>query len=170
MQIKKPGTLAYQGFTTSDVVRLTGLSRRQLSYWDRTGLFKPSILQSHGRGSRRVYSFLDLVQLRVLKKLLDGGLSRRCLGRWLACLRANISDNALASGTFMILGKKPLMICEPGEPRLAIDLARKGQLVWLIGLGAIAEQLEKEAKKSKGMRSNKKRGPRRRRAGQTVVA
>ncbi|MBC7340533.1 MAG: MerR family transcriptional regulator [Firmicutes bacterium] len=127
------------GFTTSDVVKYTGLSRRQLAYWDKTGAFKPSQRESQGRGSPRVYSYLDLVQLRVLKKLLDAGMSRRNVRRCLGYLRDTVSKIALASGQFIVVGNKPLMVAEPGK---AIDLARGGQLVWLIGLDAVIDELK----------------------------
>lgn len=135
------------GFRTTEVMRLTGLTRKQLAYWDKKALFKPSILPAKGRGSSRVYSFLDVVQLRVLKKLIDSGVSgRQHLGRWLRHLREHISETALASGTFIVVGKTPLMVCKPAEPTVAIDLARGGQLVWLIGLDAVANEVRRGTK------------------------
>jgi DNA-binding transcriptional MerR regulator len=131
------------GFTTSDVVKYTGLSRRQLAYWDKTGAFKPSQRESQGRGSPRVYSYLDLVQLRVLKKLLEAGMSRRNVRRCLGYLRERVSKTALASGQFIVVGKRPLMVSNPVE---AVDLARKGQLVWLIGLDAVVSEIGKAIK------------------------
>src|SRR6476659_6554679 len=65
-----------EGFTPHQASRLSGCTPRQLRYWDQVGLVRPSIQQTGGRpGVPRLYSFRDLVALRVVKSLLDGGLS-----------------------------------------------------------------------------------------------
>ncbi|MBO8129834.1 MAG: MerR family transcriptional regulator [Peptococcaceae bacterium] len=65
------------GFRPREVLALTGLTYRQLDYWDRVGLVKPSIARAEGKGCIRVYSFWDIVQLRVAKCLLEKGISFR---------------------------------------------------------------------------------------------
>lgn len=132
------------GFRTTEVIQRTGLSRRQLAYWDKKGWFKPSILGANGRGSSRVYSLLDVIQLKVLKKLIEGGLSGKYLEVSLKYLKEHVSDTALASGSFLVASKRVLMVADPTK---AVDLARKGQLVWLIGLDAIAEEVRKAARR-----------------------
>jgi DNA-binding transcriptional MerR regulator len=69
-------TLA-NGFSADVTRRIVGISYRQLVYWDKTGLLKPAIKQARGRGTRRVYSFEDLVELRVIAGLLTPGISLR---------------------------------------------------------------------------------------------
>ena len=65
-----------EGFTAHQSSRFTGCTPRQLRYWDQVGLVRPSIQQTGGRpGVARMYSFRDLVALRVVKSLLDGGMS-----------------------------------------------------------------------------------------------
>src|SRR2546430_16814231 len=69
------------GFGSKVVLDLTGISYRQLDYWARTRLVGASIRQAAGPGSRRVYSFEDLVALRVIARLLDAGVSLQAVRR-----------------------------------------------------------------------------------------
>lgn len=55
--------------------RLAGITYRQLDYWDRTSLVKPSLQEAAGSGSQRVYSYVDIILLRTVKRLLDAGMS-----------------------------------------------------------------------------------------------
>src|SRR5438552_17629395 len=65
-----------EGFTSNQASRLTGCTPRQLRYWDQVGLVQPSVQSTGGRpGVPRLYSFRDLVALRVVRSLLDGGMS-----------------------------------------------------------------------------------------------
>ncbi|MFZ5768773.1 MAG: MerR family transcriptional regulator [Bacillota bacterium] len=150
---KATAAMDIMGFTTSDVMKYTGLSRRQLTYWDKIGAFKPSQRESRGRGSPRVYSYLDVVQLRVLRKLLEAGMSRRNIRRCLAYLREKVSRTALASGRFIVVGKRPLMVSDPEK---AIDLARGGQLIWMIGIDAVATEVTEAVTKSIRVRQARK--------------
>jgi RNA polymerase sigma factor (sigma-70 family) len=67
--------MAEQGYRVPEVCRIIGISYRQLDYWARTELVRPSIQDAQGSGTQRLYSFQDLVELRVIKKLLDAGVS-----------------------------------------------------------------------------------------------
>ena len=62
-------------YRAPQVCNLVGISYRQLDYWARTGLIMPSVQQATGSGSQRLYSFADVVQLKVVKRLLDAGMS-----------------------------------------------------------------------------------------------
>src|SRR5256714_15649803 len=64
-----------EGYRAPEVCKAVGISYRQLDYWARTGLVTPSVREAGGSGTQRLYSFRDLVQLRVIKKLLDTGVS-----------------------------------------------------------------------------------------------
>ena len=64
-----------RGFSADVARRAVGITYRRLDYWDKTGLLRSSIKQAHGKGSRRVYSFEDLVELRVIAGLLAIGVS-----------------------------------------------------------------------------------------------
>src|SRR6266567_1955022 len=63
------------GFRGPQVCKIVGISYRQLDYWARTDLVRPSLADAHGSGSQRRYSYTDLVRLKVVKSLLDAGVS-----------------------------------------------------------------------------------------------
>lgn len=125
--------ITMQGFRTAEVSKLTGLSLRQIDHWDRSGLFKPSLAPSGGRGSARFYSFLDVVELKAAKKLLDAGLSTARLRKCLQYLRENISVDNLASASLVTDGKTVFKLME-NDPQIMVDLLKKGQVAWAVRL------------------------------------
>ena len=129
-----------QGFRSSKVAKLTGLTQRQIDYWDRTGLFNPSLAHAEGRGSARFYSFLDVVQLRVVKRLLDAGLSTKKLRECLCFLRENLKEKKLNGHSLVSDGKGLFLLTD--NPTFAIDLARKGQVVWLVNVEMVTEEIK----------------------------
>lgn len=132
-----------RGFRTGEVARLTGLTRRQLDYWDRTGFFRPSLVPAGGRGASRVYSFEDIVVLRVVRCLLDAGMKVRGLRQCVEYLRCNLAGEGLAAVCLLFLGGKPLLV--PRGSTYAVDVLRKGQLVWMLDLQGVVEELATEA-------------------------
>jgi DNA-binding transcriptional MerR regulator len=70
-----PQNSKFTSFTTTEVSHIVGASRRQLAYWDKTSLLSPSLRAASGRGSRRLYSVQDIVELKILLGLLKGSLS-----------------------------------------------------------------------------------------------
>src|SRR5438270_9127801 len=82
--------MSARGFGARAVLSLCGISYRQLDYWARTRLVGSSIRQAAGRGSRRVYSFPDLVALRVVARLLDAGVSLQAVRRAVEYLKQHV--------------------------------------------------------------------------------
>ncbi len=76
-----------EGFSTAQVERLTSIGAKTLHFWDRSGFLAPSVVQAHGTGSRRIYSFRDLVALRVAGQLRDAGISLQSLRKVVSALR-----------------------------------------------------------------------------------
>lgn len=68
-----------EGFSVSQVERLTGVNRKTLHFWDHSGFLSPSLQAAHGTGSRRLYGFRDLVALRVAAQLRNAGISLQSL-------------------------------------------------------------------------------------------
>lgn len=130
---------AKTAFRTHEVSRLTGLTRRQIDHWDRNGFFAPSMAQADGKGSLRYYSFLDVVQLRIVKKLLDAGLSTRQLRNCLKFLRENLQEGNLAGLSLVAHGKGLYMLTD--DPSFAISLTEKGQVVWMTDIGIISHEI-----------------------------
>ena len=85
-----------QGYRVPDVCKIIGISYRQLDYWARTGLVRPSIKDAQGSGTQRQYSFQDLVVLKVIKSLLDAGVSLQSARRAIEYLRAHLGEEISA--------------------------------------------------------------------------
>ena len=66
-----PESVGFSGRRTAEIV---GITYRQLDYWARTDLVRPSLVDAAGSGSRRLYSYSDLLELKIVKSLLDAGL------------------------------------------------------------------------------------------------
>src|SRR4029453_17020323 len=75
------------GYGGPQVCKLVGITYRQLDYWDRTDLLKPSLALAHGSGSQRRYSYRDLVQLKIIKSLLDAGVKLQTARKAIGSLR-----------------------------------------------------------------------------------
>lgn len=76
-----------EGYSTAQVERLTGIGAKTLHFWDRSGFLSPSVVAAHGTGSRRIYSFRDLVALRVAAQLRDAGISLQSLRKLVSAVR-----------------------------------------------------------------------------------
>lgn len=133
--------MAYNAKTAS---RLTGVTYRQLVYWDETHLIKPSISGAEGTGSTRLYSFTDLVQLRVAKALKAQGVSLQKIRKAISWLRKNFPDikKPLAEKRLITDGNTIFVWAEDREA--ALDVLAKGQLVMSIAVGQIIEATKDE--------------------------
>src|SRR5580693_6876179 len=87
------------GYRGPQVCSIVGITYRQLDYWARTRLLLPSISDARGSGSQRRYAYTDLVQLKVIKRLLDAGVSLQTARKAIDCLRS-AGDN-LASANLV---------------------------------------------------------------------
>jgi DNA-binding transcriptional MerR regulator len=128
------------GFGANAVLELTGVSYRQLDYWARTGLVGSSIRQAAGRGSRRVYSFPDLVALRVVRQLREAGVSIQTIRRAVRWLR-NHADQPLATLALTAQGKKVFALTD--DPAKLIEATAEGQVVLAISVEKVARHLER---------------------------
>lgn len=131
-------------FNSKTASRITGLSFRQIDYWDRTHFIKPSVSEASGYGSVRLYSFNDLVQLKVAKTLIDKGLSLQKIRKAINYLKKNIPDvkKPLSELRFLTDGETIFTITK--DKKSIIDTLKEGQLVFSIALGEILEKLEGE--------------------------
>lgn len=126
------------GYRGPQVCSIVGITYRQLDYWARTGLLHPSISEAKGSGSQRVYSYTDLVQLKVIKRLLDAGVSLQAARKAIECLRSGGDD--LASANLVIDGKRSVL-AHSGEE--VVDLLKGGQTVLnIVPLGGVVSELK----------------------------
>jgi len=115
-----------------------GITYRQLDYWARTKLVEPSIRAAHGSGSQRLYSFTDILVLKVVKRLLDTGVSLQQIRTAVAHLRdRGVQD--LARITLMSDG---VSVYECTSPDEVVDLVQGGQGVFGIALGRVWQEVE----------------------------
>ena len=128
------------GFGARAVLALTGISYRQLDYWARTGLVGSSIRQAAGRGSRRVYSFADLVALRVVGELRREGVSIQTIRRAVEWLRGHAHE-PLKTLALTAHGTKIFALTE--DPTKLIEATANGQVVLAISVDEVARHLER---------------------------
>ncbi len=127
-----------EGFTAQQTSRFTGCTAHQLRYWDRIGLVKPSVQATGGRpGVRRLYSFRDLVALKVVKSLLEHGMSLQRVRRAYSYLRKKAAlDDHLSEVKLVTDGKSIFKICKTdGE---LLDALKEGQLAFFLAIDEIA--------------------------------
>jgi DNA-binding transcriptional MerR regulator len=133
-----------EGFTAHQASRFTGCTPRQLRYWDQIGLVGPSVQQTGGRpGVPRMYSFRDLVALRVVKSLLDGGMSLQRVRRaWDYLNKRARLDEHLAEVRLVTDGKSIFKVVRrEGE---VLDALRQGQMAFFVAIDEVTRQVSDE--------------------------
>lgn len=111
-----------QGYSGTKTAQVVGITYRQLDYWARTDLVKPALAEATGSGSRRMYSYRDLLELRMIKSLLDSGIKLESVREAFRFLRAE-PDRDIASAHLVICGTQ-VVLCEGDQ---LIDVVRNGQ-------------------------------------------
>ena len=135
---------AYRAYTTIEIAQATGFSMRQLDYWAQFGLLVPSIQQSHGPGTRKLYSVDDLIQLQFIRQLKHYGWSTRQLGKVVKTLRIVMNDPNPLKNAVLVHGKGIIVaLCKTKEgERIMLDAFNAGgQQV----MGVVLEMLIEEA-------------------------
>ncbi len=131
-----------EGFTAHQASKFTSCTPRQLRYWDQIGLVKPSVQQTGGRsGVPSLYSFRDLVAIRVVKSLLDGGMSLQRVRRaWEYLNRRAALDKHLSEVKLITDGVSIFKVARrSGE---ILDALREGQLAFFVAIDEIASGVE----------------------------
>jgi DNA-binding transcriptional MerR regulator len=131
-----------EGFTAQQASKLTGCTHHQLRYWDRVSLVNPTVQGTGGRpGIRRLYSFRDLVALRVVRSLLDNGMSLQRVRRAWDYLRRNAEmEGHLANVKLVTDGSSIFSVAhDDGE---LLDALRQGQLAFFVAIDEIARTVE----------------------------
>jgi DNA-binding transcriptional MerR regulator len=142
-------------FGRQAVLALTGLTARQMDYWATTGVVRPSVRSAAGKGSRREYSFQDLVALKVAKRLKDEGITLQKIRKALVWLRKNFPDvgQPLAELRFVTDGLNLFVLDR--DPEKILDVLRGGQFVFSLALGEIIASLQGELKQLAATRKEK---------------
>jgi DNA-binding transcriptional MerR regulator len=129
-----------EGYRGPQVCKVVGITYRQLDYWARTDLLRPSISEAKGSGTQRRYAYRDLLELKVIKQLLDAGVSLQSARRAIDCLRDNVGGD-LASANLVLNGAHSVLAWSDGE---VVDLLKGGQgvLNMVLPLAGVVEQLD----------------------------
>ena len=130
--------MSHGGFRGPQVCNIVGITYRQLDYWARTDLIRPSLADAKGSGSQRLYSFRDILILRVVKRLIDTGVSLPNIRSAVHHLEERGGDD-LARITLMSDGAT---IYECRSEDEVIDLVRGGQGVFGIAVGRVWQEVE----------------------------
>ncbi len=127
------------GYSGTKAAGVVGITYRQLDYWARTDLVRPSLADASGSGSRRLYSYRDLLELRVVKSLLDAGIKLENVRKAFTYLRAQ-ADADIASATLVISGSD-VLLCD-GET--LIDIVRRGGqgVLNVLAIGSVKTDLD----------------------------
>jgi DNA-binding transcriptional MerR regulator len=130
-----PAELGFSGTQTAKVV---GISYRQLDYWARTDLLRPSLTDAAGSGSRRLYSYNDLLELKAIKKLLDAGIKLEQVRKIFTFLREQMNTDIAAA--HIVIDGGSVMLCDGDQ---LVDVLKNGQGVLnVLSLGGVREELE----------------------------
>ena len=131
--------MAEQGYSGTRAAQIVGITYRQLDYWARTDLIRPSIADARGSGTQRRYSYRDLVELKVIKSHLDAGVSLQLARRAIEYLRQNLGED-IATASLVMNGPGSVLARSDGE---VIDLMRKGQgVLSIVALGPVVDDLD----------------------------
>jgi DNA-binding transcriptional MerR regulator len=131
--------MSESGFSGTKAASVVGISYRQLDYWARTDLIRPSLTDATGSGSRRTYSYRDLLELRVIKSLLDAGIKLESVRKAFTYLRAQ-ADTDIATATLVISGND-VLLCD-GE--MLVDIVRRGGqgVLNVLAIGGVKTDLD----------------------------
>ncbi|HYU39180.1 MAG TPA: MerR family transcriptional regulator [Acidimicrobiia bacterium] len=128
-----------EGFRGPQVCKIVGISYRQLDYWARTDLVRPSLADAHGSGTQRRYSYRDLVRLKVIKNLLDAGVKLQTARKAIEYIRGDLGDD-WSSASLVLNGGNSVLVRSGDD---LVDVLRHGQGVLnIVSLGQVVEELQ----------------------------
>ncbi len=131
-------TAGIPGYSGTKAATIVGISYRQLDYWARTDLVRPSLTDAAGSGSRRQYSYRDLLELRVVKTMLDAGIKLESVRSAFEYLRTK-TDTDIAAATLVIKGSD-VVLCDGDQ---LISVIRGGQgMLNVLDLGGVKQELD----------------------------
>lgn len=126
------------GFSGTRAAKVVGITYRQLDYWARTDLIRPSLNDAAGSGSRRRYSYNDLLELKAIKKLLDAGIKLEQVRKVFDYLREHVSTDIAAA--HIVIDGASVNLYDDGQ---LIDVLQRGQGVLnVLSMGGVKSELE----------------------------
>ncbi len=128
-----------QGYNSKRTAEIAGITYRQLDYWARQDIVRPALTKASGSGSRRLYSYRDLLELRVIKTLLDSGIKLQQVRKGLDYMRDQLGEN-VTSANLVISGTSSVVV-NTGEE--LIEILQNGQGVLnVLPLGGVKDTVD----------------------------
>jgi DNA-binding transcriptional MerR regulator len=125
----------FSGRRTADIV---GITYRQLDYWARTDLVRPSLADANGSGSRRLYSYSDLLELKVIKSLLDAGIRLESVREAFTYMRDHLGEDVTTAN--LVIRGSAVLVSTDEE---LVDVVKQGQGVLnVLPLGSVKQQVD----------------------------
>jgi DNA-binding transcriptional MerR regulator len=127
-------------FSGKKAAEIVGITYRQLDYWARTDLVRPSVTDAAGSGSRRRYAYRDLLELKAIKTLLDAGIKLESVRTVFSYLRDQLGED-IASAQIVITNGSPVLVRDNDE---LLDLLKQGQFVMgsILSLGGVQREVD----------------------------
>ena len=129
-------------FTSKNVIMLTGVSYRQLDHWDRIGFIKPSVLNASGKGSGRLYSFKDVLNIRFAKQLRDAGASINKIMKSIDFIKVNSPEKEDSLSEYMFITDGQSIFVLTKDPQVMVDTLKDGQLCWNINMKKVEQEIK----------------------------
>jgi DNA-binding transcriptional MerR regulator len=139
--VSEPSNSPVDSFSGKKAADVVGISYRQLDYWARTDLIRPSVADAKGSGSRRRYSYRDLIELKLVKTLLDNGIKLESIREAFGYLRDHLGED-LTTTKLVIAGNSALLVRENDE---LIDVVNRYQgqgVLNLLALDGVQSQVD----------------------------
>lgn len=128
---------AVESFSCNRAADVVGISYRQIDYWARTDLLRPSISDASGSGSRRLYSYNDLLELKTIKKLLDAGIKLEQVRKVFSFLREHVASDIAAA--HIVIDGGSVNVYDAGD---LVDALQRGQGVLnVLSMGGVRDEL-----------------------------
>jgi DNA-binding transcriptional MerR regulator len=132
--------MKHETFSGTQAADIVGITYRRLDYWARTDLVRPSGTDATGSGSRRRYTYRDLLELKVIKKLLDAGIKLESIRDVFAYMREHV-DTDIGSAHLVINGSS-VVLCDGNE---LIDVLRHGQGVLnVLPMSGVRDEVDRQ--------------------------
>ena len=130
--------MAEQGYSGTKAAQIVGITYRQLDYWARTDLVRPSMADASGSGSRRLYSYRDLLELKVIKNLLDAGIKLESVREVFEYMREHVGTDI--SSAHLVISGNSVVLADGNE---LIDVLNKGQGVLnVLSLASVKQEVD----------------------------
>jgi len=141
-------------FNSKMVRRIVGVSLRQIQYWDERGFIRPSVRLANGRGTSRLYSYSDLLQLKIVKGLQEHGLSLQKSRRCLRYLKRYFPEMERPLGSLKYVTDGDKLFVLTNDKNKILDVMDR-QFVFSLGIGHLVRELDGEVRRLTGRRARR---------------